>query len=129
MEQDQRNNGVEKNKYTEEILELEKQIFRYKRANAQLQTGLGEESAIRKMIPYIILLMWFIALKFMENWMGYYLDISGQNYVPILIVFVILLIRRYLKDRKRQELREQIKANWQKCDKLQQEIDEIRRRT
>lgn len=129
MEQDQRNNGVEKNKYTEEILELEKQIFRYKRANAQLQTGLGEESVIRKMIPYIILLMWFIALKFMENWMGYYLDISGQNYVPILIVFVILLIRRYLKDRKRQELREQIKANWQKCDKLQQEIDEIRRRT
>lgn len=129
MEQDQRNNGVEKNKYTEEILELEKQIFRYKRANAQLQTGLGEESAIRKMIPYIILLMWFIALKFMENWMGYYLDISGQNYVPILIVFVILLIQRYLKDRKRQELREQIKANWQKCDKLQQEIDEIRRRT
>lgn len=115
--------------YKRKILELEKQIFRYKRANAQLQTGLGEESAIRKMIPYIILLMWFIALKFMENWMGYYLDISGQNYVPILIVFVILLIRRYLKDRKRQELREQIKANWQKCDKLQQEIDEIRRRT
>ncbi len=115
--------------YKRKIMELEKQIFRYKRANAQLQTGLGEESAIRKMIPYIILLMWFIALKFMENWMGYYLDISGQNYVPILIVFVILLIRRYLKDRKRQELREQIKANWQKCDKLQQEIDEIRRRT
>ncbi len=115
--------------YMRKIMELEKQIFRYKRANAQLQTGLGEESAIRKMIPYIILLMWFIALKFMENWMGYYLDISGQNYVPILIVFVILLIRRYLKDRKRQELREQIKANWQKCDKLQQEIDEIRRRT
>ena len=113
--------------YKRKIMELEKQIFRYKRANAQLQTGLGEESAIRKMIPYIILLMWFIALKFMENWMGYYLDISGQNYVPILIVFVILLIRRYLKDRKRQELREQIKANWQKCDKLQQEIDEIRR--
>lgn len=115
--------------YKRKIMELEKQIFRYKRANAQLQTGLGEESAIRKIIPYIILLMWFIALKFMENWMGYYLDISGQNYVPILIVFVILLIRRYLKDRKRQELREQIKANWQKCDKLQQEIDEIRRRT
>ena len=115
--------------YKRKIMELEKQIFRYKRANAQLQTGLWEESAIRKMIPYIILLMWFIALKFMENWMGYYLDISGQNCVPILIVFVILLIRRYLKDRKRQELREQIKANWQKCDKLQQEIDEIRRRT
>lgn len=115
--------------YKRKIMELEKQIFRYKRANAQLQTGLGEESAIRKMIPYIILLMWFIALKFMENWMGYYLDISRQNYVPILIVFVILLIWRYLKDRKRQELREQIKANWQKCDKLQQEIDEIRRRT
>ena len=115
--------------YKRKIMELEKQIFRYKRANAQLQTGLGEKSAIRKMIPYIILLMWFIALKFMENWMGYYLDISGQNYVPILIVFVILLIRRYLKDRKRQELREQIKANWQRCDKLQQEIDEIRRRT
>ena len=129
MEQDQQNNGVEKNKYTEEMLELEKQIFRYKRANAQLQTGLGEESSIRKIIPYIILLMWFIALKFMENWMGYYLDISRQNYVPIPIVFVILLIWRYLKDRKRQELREQIKANWQKCDKLQQEIDEIRRRT
>ena len=96
--------------YKRKIMELEKQIFRYKRANAQLQTGLGEESAIRKMIPYIILLMWFIALKFMENWMGYYLDISGQNYVPILIVFVILLIRRYLKDRKRQELREKMKA-------------------
>lgn len=115
--------------YKRKIMELEKQIFRYKRANAQLQTGLGEESSIRKIIPYIILLMWFIALKFMENWMGYYLDISRQNYVPILIAFVILLIWRYLKDRKRQELREQIKANWQKCDKLQQEIDEIRRRT
>lgn len=59
--------------------------------------------------------------------MGYYVDISGQDYVPLLIIFVILLIWRYLKDRKRQELREQIKANWQKCDKLQQEIDEIRR--
>lgn len=114
-------------KGTEEILEREKKIFQYKRANAELQTRLGEESAIRKMIPYIILLMWFIALKFMENWMGYYVDISGQDYVPLLIIFVILLIHRYLKDRKRQVLREQMKANRQKCDKLQQEIDEIRR--
>lgn len=114
-------------KGTEEILEREKKIFQYKRANAELQTGLGEESAIRKIMPYIILLMGFIALQFMENWMGYYVDISGQDYVPLLIIFVILLIHRYLKDRKRQVLREQMKANWQKCDKLQQEIDEIRR--
>lgn len=114
-------------KGTEEILEREKKIFQYKRANAELQTRLGEESAIRKIIPYIILLMGFIALQFMENWMGYYVDISGQDYVPLLIIFVILLIHRYLKDRKRQVLREQMKANWQKCDKLQQEIDEIRR--
>lgn len=114
-------------KGTEEILEREKKIFQYKRANAELQTRLGEESAIRKIIPYIILLMGFIALQFMENWMGYYMDISGQDYVPLLIIFVILLIHRYLKDRKRQVLREQMKANRQKCDKLQQEIDEIRR--
>ena len=114
-------------KGTEEILEREKKIFQYKRVNAELQTGLGEESAIRKIIPYIILLMCFIALQFMENWMGYYVDISGQDYVPLLIIFAILLIRRYLKDKKRQELREQMKANRQKCDKLQQEIDEIRR--
>lgn len=114
-------------KGTEEILEREKKIFQYKRANAELQMRLGEESAIRKIIPYIILLMGFIALQFMENWMGYYVDISGQDYVPLLIIFVILLIHRYLKDRKRQVLREQMKANWQKCDKLQQEIDEIRR--
>lgn len=114
-------------KGTEEILEREKKIFQYKRANAELQTRLGEESAIRKIIPYIILLMGFIALQFMENWMGYYVDISGQDYVPLLIIFVILLIHRYLKDRKRQVLREQMKANRQKCDKLQQEIDEIRR--
>lgn len=114
-------------KGTEEILEREKKIFQYKRANAELQTRLGEESAIRKIMPYIILLMGFIALQFMENWMGYYVDISGQDYVPLLIIFVILLIHRYLKDRKRQVLREQMKANWQKCDKLQQEIDEIRR--
>ena len=114
-------------KGTEEILEREKKIFQYKRANAELQTGLGEESAIRKIMPYIILLMGFIVLQFMENWMGYYVDISGQDYVPLLIIFVILLIHRYLKDRKRQVLREQMKANRQKCDKLQQEIDEIRR--
>lgn len=114
-------------KGTEEILEREKKIFQYKRANAELQTRLGEESAIRKIIPYIILLMGFIALQFMENWMGYYMDISGQDYVPLLIIFVILLIHRYLKDRKRQVLWEQMKANRQKCDKLQQEIDEIRR--
>ena len=114
-------------KWTEEILEREKKIFQYKRANAELQTRLGEESAIRKIIPYIILLMGFIALQFMENWMGYYMDISGQDYVPLLIIFVILLIHRYLKDRKRQVLREQMKANRQKCDQLQQEIDEIRR--
>lgn len=114
-------------KGTEEILEREKKIFQYKRANAELQTRLGEESAIRKIIPYIILLMGFIALQFMENWMGYYVDISGQDYVPLLIIFVILLIHRYLKDRKRQVLREQMKANRQKCDRLQQEIDEIRR--
>lgn len=114
-------------KGTEEILEREKKIFQYKRANAELQTRLGEESAIRKIMPYIILLMGFIALQFMENWMGYYVDISGQDYVPLLIIFVILLIHRYLKDRKRQVLREQMKANRQKCDKLQQEIDEIRR--
>lgn len=114
-------------KGTEEILEREKKIFQYKRANAELQTRLGEESAIRKIIPYIILLMGFIALQFMENWMGYYMDISGQDYVPLLIIFVILLIHRYLKDRKRQVLREQMKANRQKCDRLQQEIDEIRR--
>lgn len=114
-------------KGTEEILEREKKIFQYKRANAELQTRLGEESAIRKIIPYIILLMGFIALQFMENWMGYYMDISGQDYVPLLIIFVILLIHRYLKDRKRQVLREQMKANRQKCDQLQQEIDEIRR--
>lgn len=114
-------------KGTEEILEREKKIFQYKRANAELQTGLGEESAIRKIMPYITLLMSFIALQFMENWMGYYVDISGQDYVPLLIIFVILLIHRYLKDRKRQVLREQMKANRQKCDKLQQEIDEIRR--
>ena len=114
-------------KGTEEILEREKKIFQYKRANAELQTGLGEESAIRKIMPYIILLMGFIALQFMENWMGYYVDISGQDYVPLLIIFVILLIHRYLKDRKRQVLREQMKANRQKCDRLQQEIDEIRR--
>lgn len=115
-------------KGTEEILEREKKIFQYKRANAELQTRLGEESAIRKIIPYIILLMGFIALQFMENWMGYYMDISGQDYVPLLIIFVILLIHRYLKDRKRQVLREQMKANRQKCDQLQQEIDEIRRK-
>ena len=121
------NNFRTDHKGTEEILKREKKIFQYKRANAELQTRLGEESAIRKIIPYIILLMCFIALQFMENWMGYYVDISGQDYVPLLIIFVILLIWRYLKDRKRQELREQIKANWQKCDKLQQEIDEIRR--
>lgn len=114
-------------KGTEEILEREKKIFQYKRANAELQTGLGEESAIRKIMPYIILLMGFIALQFMENWMGYYVDISGQDYVPLLIIFVILLIHRYLKDRKRQVLREQMKANRQKCDRLQREIDEIRR--
>lgn len=114
-------------KGTEEILKREKKIFQYKRANAELQTRLGEESAIRKIIPYIILLMGFIALQFMENWMGYYMDISGQDYVPLLIIFVILLIHRYLKDRKRQVLREQMKANRQKCDRLQQEIDEIRR--
>ncbi len=114
-------------KGTEEILKREKKIFQYKRANAELQTRLGEESAIRKIIPYIILLMGFIALQFMENWMGYYMDISGQDYVPLLIIFVILLIHRYLKDRKRQVLREQMKANRQKCDQLQQEIDEIRR--
>lgn len=115
-------------KGTEEILEREKQIFQYKRANAELQTGLGEESIIKKIIPYIILLMCFIALQFMENWMGYYVDISGQDYVPLLIIFVILLVWRYLKERKRQELRKQMKANWQKCDRLQREIDEIRRR-
>lgn len=114
-------------KGTEEILEREKKIFQYKRANAELQTRLGEESAIREIIPYIILLMGIIALQFMENWMGYYMDISGQDYVPLLIIFVILLIHRYLKDRKRQVLREQMKANRQKCDQLQQEIDEIRR--
>lgn len=114
-------------KGTEEILEREKKIFQYKRANAELQTRLGEESAIRKIIPYIILLMGFIAIQFMENWMGYYVDISGQDYVPLMIIFVILLIHRYLKDRKRQVLREQMKANRQKCDRLQQEIDEIRR--
>ena len=121
------NNFRTDHKGTEEILEREKKIFQYKRANAELQTGLGEESAIRKIIPYIILLMGFIALQFMENWMGYYMDISGQDYVPLLIIFVILLIHRYLKDRKRQVLREQMKANRQKCDQLQQEIDEIRR--
>ena len=121
------NNFRTDHKGTEEILEREKKIFQYKRANAELQTGLGEESAIRKIIPYIILLMCFIALQFMENWMGYYVDISGQDYVPLLIIFVMLLIRRFLKDRKRQELREQIKVNRQKCDRLQQEIDEIRR--
>lgn len=60
--------------------------------------------------------------------MGYYVDISGQDYVPLLIIFVILLVWRYLKERKRQELRKQMKANWQKCDRLQREIDEIRRR-
>ncbi len=114
-------------KGTEEILEREKKIFQYKRANAELQTRLGEESAIRKIIPYIILLMGFIAIQFMENWMGYYVDISGQDYVPLVTIFVILLIHRYLKDRKRQVLREQMKANRQKCDRLQQEIDEIRR--
>lgn len=114
-------------KGTEEILEREKKIFQYKRANAEIQTRLGEESAIRKIIPYIILLMGFIAIQFMENWMGYYVDISGQDYVPLVIIFVILLIHRYLKDRKRQVLREQMKANRQKCDRLQQEIDEIRR--
>lgn len=114
-------------KGTEEILEREKKIFQYKRANAELQTRLGEESAIRKIISYIILLMGFIAIQFMENWMGYYVDISGQDYVPLVIIFVILLIHRYLKDRKRQVLREQMKANRQKCDRLQQEIDEIRR--
>ena len=54
-------------KGTEEILEREKKIFQYKRANAELQTRLGEESAIRKIIPYIILLMGFIAIQFMEN--------------------------------------------------------------
>ena len=121
------NNFRTDHKGTEEILEREKKIFQYKRANAELQTRLGEESAIRKIIPYIILLMGFIALQFMENWMGYYMDISGQDYVPLLIIFVILLIHRYLKDRKRQVLREQMKANRQKCDQLQQEIDEIRR--
>lgn len=114
-------------KDTEKILQLEKKIFQYKRANAELQTGLAEESIIGRLLPYIILLMYFIALKFVENWLGYYVDVSRQDYVPLLIIFVILLICRYLKDKKRQELREQMKANRQKCDKLQQEIDEIRR--
>ena len=114
-------------KDTEKILQLEKKIFQYKRANAELQTGLAEESIIGRLLPYIILLMCFIALKFVENWLGYYVDVSRQDYVPLLIIFVILLICRYLKDKKRQELWEQMKANRQKCDKLQQEIDEIRR--
>ena len=98
-----------------------------RRANAELQTGLAEKSIIGRLLPDIILLMCFIALKFVENWLGYYVDVSRQDYVPLLIIFVILLICRYLKDKKRQELREQMKANRQKCDKMQQEIDEIRR--
>lgn len=73
-------------KDTEKILQLEKKIFQYKRANAELQTGLAEESIIGRLLPYIILLMCFIALKFVENWMGYYVDVSRQDYVPLLII-------------------------------------------
>ena len=41
-------------KDTEKILQLEKKIFQYKRANAELQTGLAEKSIIGRLLPYII---------------------------------------------------------------------------
>ena len=59
------------NKNTEAILVLERQIYNYQRANAELQTSLGERSLMQKYGLYLLLVGWFLALEFMKNWMGF----------------------------------------------------------
>lgn len=61
------------NKNTEAILVLERQIYNYQRANAELQTSLGERSLMQKYGLYLLLVGWFLALEFMKNWMGFLL--------------------------------------------------------
>ncbi len=116
------------NKNTEAILVLERQIYNYQRANAELQTGLGERSLMQKFGPYLLLFGWFLALEFMKNWMGFFVDITGVAYIPIVLVFVVLLVLEYRRDKRRQETMEQIKANRHRCDELRQQIETLRGR-
>lgn len=51
------------NKNTEAILVLERQIYNYQRANAELQTSLGERSLMQKYGLYLLLFGWFLALN------------------------------------------------------------------
>ena len=55
------------NKNTEAILVLERQIYNYQRANAELQTSLGERSLMQKYGLYLLLVGWFLALEFMKT--------------------------------------------------------------
>ena len=80
------------NKNTEAILVLERQIYNYQRANAELQTSLGERSLMQKYGLYLLLVGWFLALEFMKNWMGFFVEITDVAYIPIVIVFAVLLV-------------------------------------
>lgn len=116
------------NKNTEAILVLERQIYNYQRANAELQTGLGERSLRQRYGPYLFLVLWFLLLEFMRNWMGFYVEITGVAYIPIVLVFLILLVLEYRRGKKRRETMEQIKANRHRCDELRQQIETFRGR-
>lgn len=122
------NNYDDNMEYKRKIMELERQQYYFERANSDLQTDLYERSMGKKYGPYLFLVAWFILLKFMENWMGYYVDISLQNYVPILFVFIVLLVLEYLRNRKRRDVLETIKLNCKKSNDLQREINKLKKK-
>lgn len=116
------------NKNTEAILVLERQIYNYQRANAELQTSLGERSLMQKYGLYLLLVGWFLALEFMKNWMGFFVEITDVAYIPIVIVFAVLLVLEYRRDKRRRETMEQIKENRHRCNELRQQIETLRGR-
>ena len=116
------------NKNTEAILVLERQIYNYQRANAELQTSLGERSLMQKYGLYLLLVGWFLALEFMKNWMGFFVEITDVAYIPIVIVFAVLLVLEYRRAKRRRETMEQIKENRHRCNELRQQIETLRGR-
>lgn len=112
---------------TQKILELERRKYYLERKNADLQTKLQERSPGQRFGPFLFLAAWFLILKFMENWMPFYISISTEDYIPILLVIIVLIVLEYLRDRKRQAVMEEMRSNRREADGLQREIDEIKK--
>lgn len=118
------NSGAE-GEYKREILEKERKIFYLEKRIADLRLEIPERTLWQKYGPYIIVFACFLLVQFLNNWVVFYMN--GE--IPMAglgIVFLILLGLDVWRDRRKREQQEKIRTIRCACDRLQEELRQLR---